>query len=110
VGKCKAIGAAAAIGLRAIVMTMAAMVMAVVLLLLALGAGAARRFAIDRVIASGMTIGTLLIAAAVYLCRCRDEQARRPAASSVSTLEETIARLHLPRGARHYGRQCSPLL
>ncbi len=50
---------AAAIRLRPILMTTAAMVMAMIPLLVATGAGAASRFAIGLVIASGMTIGTL---------------------------------------------------
>ncbi len=57
--KRRAIEHAAAIRLRPILMTTAAMVMAMMPLLVATGAGAASRFAIGLVIASGMTIGTL---------------------------------------------------
>ncbi len=54
-----AIHKAAGIRLRPILMTTAAMVMGVVPLMTATGAGAASRFNIGLVIASGMTIGTL---------------------------------------------------
>ena len=55
----EAIEQAAAIRLRPILMTTAAMVLGVVPLLYASGAGAAARFSIGLVIASGMSIGTL---------------------------------------------------
>ncbi len=54
-----AVEQAAAIRLRPILMTTAAMVLAVVPLIAASGAGAGARFAIGLVIASGMSIGTL---------------------------------------------------
>ena len=54
-----AIEKAAAIRLRPILMTTAAMILGVVPLLIATGAGAASRFDIGLVIASGMAIGTL---------------------------------------------------
>ena len=50
---------AAGIRLRPILMTTAAMVFGVVPLLIATGAGAASRFDLGLVIASGMSIGTL---------------------------------------------------
>jgi multidrug efflux pump len=58
-GRREAIEQAAAIRLRPILMTTAAMVIAMVPLIFASGAGAASRFAIGVVIAAGMTIGTL---------------------------------------------------
>ena len=58
-GRREAIEHAAAIRLRPILMTTAAMVVAMVPLLIARGAGAASRFDIGLVIAAGMTIGTL---------------------------------------------------
>jgi multidrug efflux pump len=54
-----AIEKSAAIRLRPILMTTAAMILGVVPLLIATGAGAASRFDIGLVIASGMLIGTL---------------------------------------------------
>lgn len=65
-----AIEAAAAIRLRPILMTTAAMVLGVAPLLFASGAGAAARFSIGLVIASGITIGTLFtlfVVPAVYV-------------------------------------------
>jgi hydrophobe/amphiphile efflux-1 (HAE1) family protein len=64
-----AIEKAAAIRLRPILMTTAAMVVGMVPLLTASGAGAASRFSIGIVIAAGMTIGTLFtlfVTPAVY--------------------------------------------
>ena len=57
--KIAAIKEAAAVRLRPILMTTAAMVIGVVPLLIADGAGATSRFDIGLVIAAGMTIGTL---------------------------------------------------
>jgi multidrug efflux pump len=57
--KREAIEAAAAIRLRPILMTTAAMVLGVAPLIFATGAGAASRFSLGLVIASGITIGTL---------------------------------------------------
>jgi multidrug efflux pump len=57
--KREAIEHAAAVRLRPILMTTAAMVLGVVPLLIATGAGAVSRFDIGIVIAAGMTIGTL---------------------------------------------------
>jgi hydrophobe/amphiphile efflux-1 (HAE1) family protein len=65
----QAIERAAAIRLRPILMTTAAMVVGMVPLLIATGAGAASRFSIGLVIAAGMTIGTLFtlfVTPAVY--------------------------------------------
>ena len=72
-----AIKEAAAIRLRPILMTTAAMVIGVVPLLLAHGAGAKSRFDIGIVIAAGMTIGTmftLFITPAIYSFVARDRR------------------------------------
>jgi predicted RND superfamily exporter protein len=76
-GRREAIEHAAAIRLRPILMTTAAMVVAMVPLLIARGAGAASRFDIGVVIAAGMTIGTLFtlfVTPAVYTYLARDHQ------------------------------------
>ena len=76
----EAIEHAAAIRLRPILMTTAAMVVAMVPLLIAKGAGAASRFDIGVVIAAGMTIGTLFtlfVTPAVYTYLARDHQRAR---------------------------------
>ena len=68
--KREAIEAAASIRLRPILMTTAAMVLGVIPLITASGAGAASRFNMGLVIASGLAIGTfftLLVLPAVYL-------------------------------------------
>jgi multidrug efflux pump subunit AcrB len=73
----EAIEHAAAVRLRPILMTTAAMVIGMVPLILASGAGAASRFAIGIVIAFGMTIGTmftLFVTPAVYTYVARDHQ------------------------------------
>ena len=72
-----AIKEAAAVRLRPILMTTAAMVIGVVPLLLANGAGAHSRFDIGIVIAAGMTIGTmftLFITPAIYSFVARDRR------------------------------------
>lgn len=73
--KREAIEQAAAIRLRPVLMTTAALVFAMIPLLLAKGPGAAARFSMGTVIASGMTIGTLftlLVLPAFYLYLARD--------------------------------------
>jgi multidrug efflux pump len=73
--KREAIEAAAAIRLRPILMTTAAMVLGVVPLLTASGAGAASRFDMGLVIASGLAIGTLFtlfVVPAVYMLIAAD--------------------------------------
>jgi len=87
-GRREAIEQAAAIRLRPILMTTAAMVIAMVPLIIASGAGAASRFAIGIVIAFGMTIGTLFTlfvtpAVYTYVARehVRDKAAAAPAGS-----------------------------
>jgi multidrug efflux pump len=72
-----AIKEAAAVRLRPILMTTAAMVIGVVPLLMADGAGARSRFDIGIVIAAGMTIGTLFtlfVTPAVYSYVARDRR------------------------------------
>ena len=79
-----AIHRAAAIRLRPILMTTAAMVVGMVPLLTAHGAGAASRFAIGLTIAAGMTVGTLFtlfVTPVVYTYVARDHAARRAAGS-----------------------------
>jgi multidrug efflux pump len=79
-----AIEEAAAVRLRPILMTTAAMVVAMVPLLIAKGAGAASRFDIGVVIAAGMTIGTiftLFVTPAVYTFLAKDYQKARARAA-----------------------------
>jgi len=80
----QAIERAAAIRLRPILMTTAAMVVGMVPLLIASGAGAASRFSIGLVIAAGMTIGTiftLFVTPAVYTYVAREHRAHGAARS-----------------------------
>jgi multidrug efflux pump len=73
-----AIQRAAAIRLRPILMTTAAMVVGMIPLLIASGAGAASRFSIGIVIAAGMTIGTLFtlfVTPVVYTYVAREHRA-----------------------------------
>jgi len=75
VSKRNAIEQAAAIRLRPILMTTAAMVLGVVPLIIASGAGAVSRFNMGLVIASGLSIGTLFtlfVVPAVYLVLAAD--------------------------------------
>jgi multidrug efflux pump len=84
-----AIKEAAAVRLRPILMTTAAMVIGVVPLLIADGAGARSRFDIGVVIAAGMTIGTmftLFVTPAVYSYVARDR--RGLAAALAHEIEE----------------------
>ena len=77
--KLEAVEAAASIRLRPILMTTAAMVFGVVPLVFASGAGAASRFSIGLVIASGISIGTLFtlfVVPAVYMAIAADRRAR----------------------------------
>ncbi|MBX7199890.1 MAG: efflux RND transporter permease subunit [Rhodospirillaceae bacterium] len=83
VNKREAMEEAASIRLRPILMTTAAMVFGVLPLVIASGAGAAARFAIGLVIASGISIGTLFtlfVVPAVYLLLATDHSAK-PAGS-----------------------------
>ncbi|MGJ4804714.1 efflux RND transporter permease subunit [Luteimonas sp. SDU82] len=89
--KREAIEQAAAIRLRPVLMTTAALVFAMIPLLIAKGPGAASRFSMGTVIASGMTIGTLFtlfVLPAFYLYLARDhahDGARARAAGSDGT-------------------------
>ena len=83
-----AIEKAAAIRLRPILMTTAAMVVGMVPLLTASGAGAASRYSIGLVIAAGMTIGTLFtlfVTPAVYTYVAREHRAHAAAAPTTTT-------------------------
>lgn len=77
--KLAAIKAAAAIRLRPILMTTAAMVLGVIPLIFATGAGAESRFNIGLVIAMGISIGTLFtlfVVPAMYLLLAADHAKR----------------------------------
>jgi hydrophobe/amphiphile efflux-1 (HAE1) family protein len=93
-----AIEHAAAIRLRPILMTTAAMVVAMVPLLIARGAGAASRFDIGIVIAAGMVVGTLFtlfVTPAVYTFLAKDHQKLKAQAAARASLGEIDA----PAGA-----------
>ncbi len=86
--KREAIEAAAEIRLRPILMTTAAMVLGVIPLITASGAGAAARFNMGLVIASGLAIGTmftLLVVPAVYLLLASEHVARGEPAEGQET-------------------------
>jgi multidrug efflux pump len=75
----EAIEMAAGIRLRPILMTTAAMVLGVVPLIVATGAGAASRFSMGLVIATGLSVGTLFtlfVVPAVYMLIAEDHHAR----------------------------------
>ncbi len=83
--KREAIQTAAAIRLRPILMTTAAMVLGVLPLVLATGAGAVGRFNMGLVIMTGLSIGTLFtlfVVPAMYMLLAQDHAARRPAAGA----------------------------
>ncbi|MFV0277587.1 MAG: efflux RND transporter permease subunit, partial [Parahaliea sp.] len=79
---------AAAVRLRPVLMTTAALVLAMLPLLIADGPGASARFSMGLVIASGMTIGTmftLYVLPTVYMYLGRDvaaQRSKRPAAGT----------------------------
>ena len=78
----EAIQEAAAIRLRPILMTTAAMVLGVVPLIVATGAGALSRFSMGLVIASGLSVGTLFtlfVVPAVYVMLAADHSKKRGA-------------------------------
>ena len=84
----RAIEEAAAIRLRPILMTTAAMVVGMLPLLIASGAGAASRYSIGLVIAAGMSIGTLFtlfVTPAVYTYVARDHLRARKDATPAET-------------------------
>jgi hydrophobe/amphiphile efflux-1 (HAE1) family protein len=79
-GRREAIEHAAAVRLRPILMTTAAMVVGMVPLIIAEGAGANSRFTIGIVIAAGMSIGTLFtlfVTPAIYTLIARDHGGKR---------------------------------
>jgi multidrug efflux pump len=85
--KREAIEEATAIRLRPVLMTTAALVFAMIPLLLASGPGAAARFSMGTVIASGMTIGTLFtlfVLPAFYIYLARDHAHDPKAAHAAS--------------------------
>ena len=88
--KREAIEEATAIRLRPVLMTTAALVFAMIPLLMASGPGAAARFSMGMVIASGMTIGTaftLFVLPAFYLYLARDHAHDRAATDETPALE-----------------------
>ena len=88
--KREAIEEATAIRLRPVLMTTAALVFAMIPLLMASGPGAAARFSMGMVIASGMTIGTaftLFVLPAFYLYLARDHAHDRKATDETPALE-----------------------
>lgn len=83
--KRQAIEEAAAIRMRPILMTTAALVIAMLPLLISGGPGSSARFSMGVVIAAGMTIGTLFtlyVVPAMYLYIGRDYAKRQPAKAS----------------------------
>jgi len=82
----EAIQEAAAIRLRPILMTTAAMVLGVVPLIVATGAGALSRFSMGLVIASGLAVGTLFtlfVVPAVYVLLAADHSKKRGAGEHI---------------------------
>ncbi len=85
--KREAIELAAGIRLRPIMMTTAAMVLGVVPLIVATGAGAASRFNMGLVIATGLAIGTLFtlfVVPAVYMLLAEDHHVREQVGEPVT--------------------------
>src|SRR5581483_4916795 len=94
--KREAVEAAAAIRLRPILMTTAAMVLGVIPLITASGAGAVSRFSMGLVIASGIAIGTLFtlfVVPAVYVMIGADHSrhAEEDEAAEVETEARALA-------------------
>jgi multidrug efflux pump len=90
--KREAIEHAAAVRLRPILMTTAAMVLGVMPLVFASGAGAAGRFNMGLVITTGLTIGTmftLFVVPAFYLLLAQDHHAEQ-AAHPEAGLDEPV--------------------
>jgi len=87
--KREAIEEAAAVRLRPILMTTAAMVLGVVPLVIASGAGAAGRYAMGLVIFTGLSIGTfftLFVVPAMYLFLGAEHHKRQPAGTAAPAL------------------------
>jgi len=92
--KREAIEQAAAIRLRPILMTTAAMVLGVIPLVTASGAGAVSRFQMGVVIASGLSIGTLFtlfVVPAVYVVFAADHHSAAPIAGDAAAPEPRAA-------------------
>jgi multidrug efflux pump len=88
--KREAVEEAAGIRLRPILMTTAAMVFGVVPLIVASGAGAASRFNLGLVIASGLSIGTLFtlfVVPAAYVLLATDHSKARMQAEEKEAME-----------------------
>ena len=103
-GRREAIEEAAAVRLRPILMTTAAMVIAMVPLIFATGAGAASRFAIGVVIASGMTVGTLFtlfVTPAVYTYIAREHRRDARRRRSPCTAPQSRLRRSTSMSSRH---------
>jgi multidrug efflux pump len=85
----------AAVRLRPILMTTAAMVLGVIPLVIATGAGAAGRFSMGLVISTGLSIGTLFtlfVVPAFYMLLAADHHAERsPAAAPGADSEPSPA-------------------
>jgi multidrug efflux pump len=84
----------AAVRLRPILMTTAAMVLGVIPLVIATGAGAAGRFSMGLVIATGLSIGTLFtlfVVPAFYMLLATDHHAERAAAAAEAGSEPSPA-------------------
>jgi multidrug efflux pump len=91
--KREAILEATSIRLRPILMTTAAMVLGVTPLVFATGAGAASRYNMGLVIASGLSIGTLFtlfVLPAVYLVLAADHSRAREGATAGTRAEEAV--------------------
>ncbi len=95
-GKLEAIQRAASVRLRPILMTTAAMVLGVIPLITATGAGAAARFSMGLVIASGMSIGTLFTLFVVPMFYTYLAGDKRPAAETVPAAPHDTPALPAP--------------
>ena len=92
--KREAIAHAAEVRLRPILMTTAAMVLGVIPLITAAGAGAASRFNMGLVIASGLTIGTLFtlfVVPAMYVMIAKGDQKKSDEVVKVEDEQQAIA-------------------
>jgi len=107
-----AIKEAAAVRLRPILMTTAAMVMGMVPLLIANGAGAKSRFDIGIVIAAGMTIGTmftLFITPAIYSFVASDRRKSVEVAAPAGQGEAEVIALPARRATKSKSQPKSPM-